>query len=153
MSRNYYSEIHLHAVWHTKLSQPLLTPKVENETHHYLRGRLINTPGVFCHEVGGTETHVHVVMTIPPTVLISELIGQLKGSLSHDINAKLGAGRKILEWQTGYGVVSFGTKDLEWVKAYVRDQRQHHARGTVQDRLERITFPEDAGLEAKAEPR
>ena len=26
MSRNYYSEIHLHIVWHTKNSLPLLTP-------------------------------------------------------------------------------------------------------------------------------
>ena len=29
----------------------------------------------------------------------------------------------MLEWQAGYGVVSFGTKNLEWVKAYVRNQR------------------------------
>jgi putative transposase len=56
MSRNYYSEIHLHIVWHTKESGPLLVPQVEAETHHYLRGRLINTPGVFVHQVGGTET-------------------------------------------------------------------------------------------------
>ena len=24
-------------------------------------------------------------------------------------------GRKVLEWQAGYGVVSFGTRDLPWV--------------------------------------
>ena len=45
MSRNYYSEINLHLVWHTKLSQPLLTPQIEPFTHRYLRQRLINTPG------------------------------------------------------------------------------------------------------------
>jgi hypothetical protein len=56
----------------------------------------------------------------------------------------------VLEWQAGYGVVSFGTKDLEWVKGYVRDQRKHHARGTTHDRLERITPREEA---AEAEPR
>src|SRR5437899_1149271 len=27
MSRNYYSEMHLHVVWHAKLSRPLLTPE------------------------------------------------------------------------------------------------------------------------------
>ena len=145
MSRNYYSEIHLHAVWHTKQSLPLLTPQVEAQTHHYLRGRLINTPGAFVHEIGGTENHVHVVISIAPTILISDLIGKLKGASSHEANRKLGCGRKVLEWQTGYGVVSFGTKDLEWVKAYVRDQKEHHARGTMQDRLERIESPEDGG--------
>jgi hypothetical protein len=44
----------------------------------------------------------------------------------------------VLEWQAGYGVVSFGTRALEWVCGYVRNQKEHHARGTVFDRLERI---------------
>jgi putative transposase len=44
----------------------------------------------------------------------------------------------VLEWQTGYGVVSFGTKDLKWVIEYVRNQKEHHAKGTTVDRLEKI---------------
>ena len=56
MSRNYYAEINLHIVWHTKDSAPLLVPKVEAMIHHTLRGRCINTPGVFVHEVGGITT-------------------------------------------------------------------------------------------------
>jgi putative transposase len=121
MARNYYSEIHLHLVWHTKTSLPLLTPAVETFVHRYLRQKLINTPGAFVHEVGGTETHVHLAVTVTPTVLISELIGRLKGASAHEANQQLGRGRKVLEWQTGYGVVSFGTKDLDWVTAYVRN--------------------------------
>jgi hypothetical protein len=34
-------------------------------------------------------------------------------------------------------VVSFGAGDLPWVISYVRNQRQHHAKGTTQERLER----------------
>ena len=52
----------------------------------------------------------------------------------------------------GYGVVSFGTKDLEWVKRYVRAPREHHARGTVEDRLERITALDDAKAEQREAP-
>jgi len=141
MSRNYYSEINLHVTWHTKESSPLLVPKVEAIVHHYLRGRCINTPGVFVHEVGGIETHVHLALSIAPTVQISEFIGQLKGSSAHEVNQKLG--RKVVEWQAGYGVVSFGSRDLAWVVDYVRNQRDRHARGKVEDRLERITALED----------
>jgi hypothetical protein len=36
--------------------------------------------------------------------------------------------QKVLQWQTGYGVVSFGTGDLPWVVAYIQNQKQHHAR-------------------------
>jgi putative transposase len=59
-------------------------------------------------------------------------------------------GSKVLQWQTGYGVVSFGTGDLEWVKNYVRNQKERHASNQSVSRLERITHPED---EAKAKPR
>ena len=149
MSRNYYAEINLHLTWHTKESSPLLVPDVEALVHHYLRGRCINTPGVYVHEVGGIETHVHLAVSIAPTVLISELVGQLKGASAHEANQKVG--RKALEWQAGYGVVSFGTRDLPWVVEYVRNQRDRHARADVADRLERITELEPAA--AEAEPR
>jgi len=138
MSRNYYSEINLHMVWHTKGSLPLLTPEVESATHQWLRRRIVETPQLFVHEIGGTETHVHLAVTIPPTAVISDLIGQLKGSSSHAVNQQLGRHRKLLHWQAGYGVVSFGTGDLDWVKAYILNQRQHHDVGMIQDRLERI---------------
>ena len=149
MSRNYYAEINLHLTWHTKGSAPLLVPKVEAIVHHALRGKCINTPGVFVHAVGGIETHVHLCVSIAPTISISELIGQLKGYSAHDVNQKLGG--KVLEWQTGYGVVSFGTGDLEWVRAYVLNQRERHASGKIVDRLERVTEVE--AEVAKAELR
>ena len=46
---------------------------------------------------------------------------------------------KVLQWQIGYGVVSFGTRELPWVVDYIRNQREHHAAGSVYDRLERIS--------------
>ncbi len=148
MLRNYYSEINLHLTWHTKASTPLLLPKVEAIVHPYIRGRCINTPGVYIHEIGGIETHVHLAISIAPTVLISEFVGQLKGASAHEANQKLG--HKALEWQTGYGVVSFGTRDLPWVVEYIRNQRERHAQGRIEDRLARITAMESA---AEAEPR
>ena len=141
MSANVYSEINLHITWHTKGSAPLLEPKIEAIVHHYLRGKCINTPGVFIHDVNGTETHVHLCVTVLPKIHVDEFIGQLKGGSSHDVNNRLG--RKVLEWQQGYGVVSFGTRDLDWVKAYVREQKQRHAAGRIADRLERVGATEE----------
>jgi REP element-mobilizing transposase RayT len=137
MPRNVYAEINLHLTWHTKRSAPVLTETIENRLNHYLQHRILQTPGVVFHAVGGTETHIHLAVSIPPTLLISEWVGQLKGASSYYINHKI-ANRKLLDWQSGYGVVSFGTKDLPWVVNYVRNQKQHHARGTVHERLEKI---------------
>jgi REP element-mobilizing transposase RayT len=137
MSRNFYSEIHLHIVWHTKSSAPLLIPEIKSLVHRELRRKLVASPGVYVHEIGGTPTHVHLAVTLAPTIGISELIGQLKGASSHEVNERLG--RKAIQWQAGDGVVSFGTKDLPWVVEYIRNQNAHHANGTIVDRLERIT--------------
>ena len=141
MPRNVYSEINLHIVWHVKDSGPVLKDRIESQLHRFLRGRAMETAGVFWHGCGGTDDHVHVVVTVPPTLLVSEWIGELKGSSSHYINHEI-ANRKVLHWQTGYGVVSFGSKDLPWVLGYVRRQREHHAAGEVHERLERIESDE-----------
>jgi putative transposase len=143
MAHNYYSEFNLHVIWHTKDSLPLLTPTVEPLVHRYIKQRLVNENGVFIHEIGGIETHVHLVVTIPPTILVSDWIGQLKGASAHEVNQQVGLRDKTLQWQTGYGVVSFGTGDLDWVKAYVGDQRKHHAEGKTFERLERFIALDD----------
>lgn len=142
MSRNYYSEIDLHIVWHTKNSWRLLTPEVESLAHQFVKKRIADAPGAFYYEIGGIDTHVDVVVTVPPTLLISEFIGQLKGGSTHDVNEACGQRSKMLQWQAGYGVVSVGTRDLPWVIEYVRNQREHHARGTAHERLERIMYDE-----------
>ncbi len=137
MPRNVHSEIHLHVVWHTKENAPILVHAIESQVHRYIRLRAMQVEGVFVHAIGGTANHIHLAVTVPPTLNISEWIGELKGASAHFVNHEV-CNRKTLEWQTGYGVVSFGTKDLPWVVEYIRDQKEHHARGAVQDRLERI---------------
>ena len=142
MSRNYYSEINLHIVWHAKNNLPLLSPEIESLAHRILKRRIIETPGAFVHEIGGIETHVHIAVTVPPTLTISDFVGKLKGGSSHDVNEAMGGRSKLLQWQVGYGAVSFGGRDLPWVVEYVRNQREHHSRGTAQERLERISQAE-----------
>jgi len=104
-------------------------------------GKGVETPRVYLHGIDGTKTHVHLAMNIEPHVTISELVGELKGSCSHDINKRRRT--KDLQWQRGYGVVSFGKNNLDWVLDYIGNQKAHHAKGEVHDRLERITAYED----------
>lgn len=142
MPRNVYSEIHLHLTWHTLRSAPILKDMIETQTHRCLTHKALQTEGVIVHQVGGIEDHVHMAVSIPPTLLIADWIGKLKGGCSFFINQEI-CNRKVLEWQTGYGVVSFGTKDLPWVTEYIRNQKEHHERGTAQERLERVDRDDD----------
>lgn len=138
MPRNVYWELYYHFVWRTKDSAPLLNAKVEPLTHKYLIHRALQTPEAMVHAVGGIEDHIHLAVSLPPTVEIARWVGDIKGACSHEINhGPCGPG--ALAWQTGYGVVSFGKRDLPWVVDYIRRQREHHAAGRAEDRLERIT--------------
>ena len=130
MSRRIYSEINLHITWHTKNNLPMIRSN-EKEVYSFLKNKIIETPGAYFHAVGGTADHVHIGTSIRPTIDIDNWIGQLKGASSHEMGKSLG-------WQSGYGVVSFGTKDLRWVVNYILNQKEHHKRGSIYDRLERI---------------
>ena len=141
MSSHVFHEIYLHLNWHVKDDRPTLNPNVEPLVHGLIKDRCRRIKGVYFHGIGGTETHVHLAVNIEPHVTISELVQDLKGGSSHDLNAQLGG--KELYWQRGYGVVSFGKNNLDWVLGYLANQKVHHGKGRAGDRLERITAYED----------
>lgn len=143
MPRSVYSEIYLHITWHTKDNARVINDAIQDRLYHYLHHRVTQTPGALLHEVGGTEDHVHLAVGVPPTLTISDWIGELKGASAHHINHEV-ARRGTLGWQAGYGVVSFGKKDLPFVAEYIRNQKAHHAAGRVHARLERVET-EDGG--------
>jgi len=119
-----------------------MTAEIEPRLYRYIKSYALQSKGLIFHEIGGTETHVHIAITIPPTLLISEWIGKIKGASSHYVNHEL-VNRKLLDWQVGYGVVSFGTKDLEWVVKYIRNQKEHHKKRTTGERLEEVVRDEE----------
>jgi putative transposase len=141
MSAHVFHEIYLHLNWHVKDDRPTLTAQLEPIVWNFITDRCREMKGVYFHGIGGTETHIHLALNIEPYVTISELVKDLKGGSSHDTNEHVA--KKLLYWQRGYGVVSLGKNNLQWVLDYIDQQKEHHAHGRVQDRLERITAYED----------
>lgn len=105
MSRRVYSEINLHITWHTKDNFRFINSGIEADLHKFLRNKIVDTADAYFHAVGGIEDHVHLAASVRLTLGLDAWIGQLKGASSHEFG-------KALQWQTGYGIVSFGTKDL-----------------------------------------
>eukprot|EP00913_Durusdinium_trenchii_P035295 g33025.t1 len=115
---------------------------VEALTHRILAERCRVMKGVFLHAVNGTQNHVHLAINIEPQVKISDVVMDLKGGSAHDVNTQLT--EKLLSWQRGYGVVSFSRKNLPWVLDYIAKQKEHHAKGSAVETLERINTCDDA---------
>lgn len=152
MPRKVYWELFYHLVWRTRDNALMLDARVGPLTHKHLIHRALQTSGVVVHAIGGAEDHVHLAVSLPPAIEIAKWVGDIKGASSHAVNhspPRVG----MLAWQAGYGVVWFGKRDLPWVVAYIKNQREHHAAGRVEERLERIVReddPEPGGAKAEA---
>lgn len=109
---------------------------MQPELYAFLKNKIVETPGAYFHAIGGIETHLHIAFSAKPSIHLDEWIGRLKGASSFEMG-------KGVQWQAGYGIVSFGSRDLKWVVEYIRNQREHHAAGTTHDRLERVAGSDD----------
>ena len=134
MPGHVFHELFVHLTWCTKDRQPLIIPDVEALLHGFLEARCKSVPAIRLHGIGGTPDHVHLVIEYEPQVSLSGLVDDLMGASASEV--QLDNGMKAVEWQRGFGAVSFGKKNLPWVLDYVAKQKEHHAAGTIQPRLE-----------------
>jgi putative transposase len=100
------------------------------------------------HAVGVMPDHIHVAVSIPPSVTVSNVVQGMKGRSSFLINRSRSTGQDDFGWQREFGIVSFSERSLPDVVAYVENQRQHHAEGTIRSYLERASDPKQAPLNA-----
>ncbi len=89
--------------------------------------------GVIVHAVGGTDDHIHMAVSIPPTISIADAMHRIKGSSSRAINQAFAGG---FQWQPDYSIDSFAERHLGRVVGYILNQRRHHAEGALWDRIE-----------------
>ncbi|HVO47490.1 MAG TPA: IS200/IS605 family transposase [Steroidobacteraceae bacterium] len=130
-----------HLVWATYERLPLIDDRAERLVRGVLHSKAKDL-GIFIHESGMVEDHLHLVVSIPPTRSIAAVVGQLKGSSSHAVNHLFNRAGARFQWQDGYAVLSFGERALPAVLAYVRRQKEHHAHGTTNDLFERLAAPD-----------
>lgn len=79
-------------------------------------------------EFGGEDDHVHLMVSYPPKLALSNLVGKLKGKSSYvlrktywpQLKKKLWGAHL---WSSSYCVVSCGGAPLETIRQYIEDQR------------------------------
>jgi putative transposase len=134
--------LYYHFVWATKERKPLISVDWEIKLHQYMIGKA-DALKCIVHAINGTEDHVHIIASIPPTLSIADFVKNIKGSSSHYVNHALLNSNKNFAWQAGYGVFSLGSKQLDQAVAYVQNQKTHHAEGSIIQSLEQETNDDD----------
>jgi putative transposase len=118
-------QLYYHVVFGTKLRDVVLGPDARTASRDLLWQKARDL-GCFIHAIHVRPDHVHIVLSIPPSRAISFVVGQIKGRSSRGL-ANLLPPWVSNVWQEGYGVFTFGERDLAEVVAYVQNQDQHHA--------------------------
>ncbi|OCR02663.1 transposase [Oscillatoriales cyanobacterium USR001] len=133
--------LYYHLVWATKERHPLIVPERETELYGYIinKADILNS---ITHAIGGTENHIHLVASIPPTLSIADFVKNIKGSSAHYFNKNWQNPNKF-GWQEGYGIFSLGQKQIDEAVAYVLNQKIHHSQGSVNRYLEQIINQND----------
>ena len=126
-----------HLVWTTRNREPLIRPEIEAPLYACLIDKAAAI-GCYVHAVNGIADHVHLIISIPPRISVSDVVKNLKGNSSHFVNHVLPAGPEPFSWQRGYGYLTLGESQCARAIAYVENQKQHHRANTTNSWLEKV---------------
>lgn len=87
--------------------------------------------------VNAVPDHIHVAVTIPPSIAIAQWMKRVKGASSYEINGLFPNTEARFRWQRGYGVLTFGAVKLQMVVDYIAHQKEHHASQQIEVYMER----------------
>ena len=115
---------YLHIVFSTKNRKHLIDENIENELYSYLGG-ICNEMECWVIKVGGYTNHIHILCMLSKKITLIKLMEQLKSNSSKWIKTK-GERYKNFYWQDGYGAFSVSPWQVEVVRNYIANQKEHH---------------------------
>jgi len=79
--------------------------------------------------VGGTANHVHLLISVPSTRSVSEVVRELKCNSSLRIRKS----NRLFSWQNGYESISVSPSAIKAVQRYIDCQEAHHAKRSFEE--------------------
>ncbi len=125
------SKIHVHLVFSTKHRERVIRDPVRPDLHAFMGGSL-KALGCSPVQINTEPDHAHVLFLQSRTTVLSDVVGGLKKSATEWLRRQ-SPEYQGFHWQSGYGAFSVSQSDLERVRAYVLNQREHHRVQTFQD--------------------
>jgi REP element-mobilizing transposase RayT len=142
MPHSFTSQL-VHCVFSTKQRQKIIAPELQQRLWPYLGG-IARENHMKALSIGGTEDHIHLLLSPPSTLAIAKAIQLLKGGSSkwvHDTFPE----HRAFAWQEGYGAFSIGVADVNRTMAYIENQAEHHRRRDFKEEF--LAFLKKHGIE------
>jgi putative transposase len=128
MSHTYCSSL-FHCVFSTKDRRKLIVPEVQSRLWTYMGG-IAREHALKALAVGGTEDHVHILLSLPASLPIAKAMREIKSASSRWMHET--CGKNGFEWQEGYGAFSIGQAQVGATVAYIQRQEEHHRKRDYQ---------------------
>ena len=115
-----------HIVFIPKYRKKVLYGKVKDDVREVIR-TLCKYKNVEIIEGAVCIDHVHLCMSIPPKMSISEFMGYLKGKsalMIYDRHPELGNKWDRSFWARGYYVSTIGNVDEATIRKYIKEQEE-----------------------------
>jgi REP element-mobilizing transposase RayT len=125
------ARLHIHLVFSTKNREPLIADPVRDSLHRYMAVVLQNL-GCAPVLINSVEDHAHLLFDLARTISISQAVEDVKKSSSKWIKTQ-GPEFAGFAWQAGYGAFAVSESNVETVRAYIANQREHHRTKTFQE--------------------
>ncbi len=142
-----YTQILYQTVFSTKQRKPSLEKENREQLFQYIWGILKNKK---CHlyRINGVEDHIHIVLSVHPTVALSDLVKTIKGS-SSDFIKKEGLFSSFDGWQVGYAAFTYNYSAKDRLIEYVKGQEEHHRKVTFIEELKALLEEHQIPFEEK----
>jgi putative transposase len=121
----------MHCTFSTKDRFPFIKADLEARLWPYIGG-IARENKMKALAIGGTNDHVHALLSLPATMSFAKAVQLIKGGSSkwiHDTFAKY----KNFEWQEGYGAFSVSASQATRTIAYINNQKAHHRKRTFEE--------------------
>ncbi len=139
-----FIKVYVHFVWSTRHREPFLDSReLRKEVWRHMKENA-GVKDVFIDTVNGYEDHCHCLVSMNSNDSMSKVMQLIKGESSYWIN-KHALCRKRFAWQNEYYAVSVSASAVDKVRAYIRNQEQHHRKRSF--RREFDQFVEEFGFE------
>ncbi len=126
-----FVKVYIHFVWSTKNRVPYLdTKELRAKVWNHIKENA-KKKGIFIDFVNGYSDHCHCLVSLGADQSMQKVMQLIKGESSFWIN-KNGLTKEKFEWQDEYYAVSVSESVLPKVRAYIKNQEEHHKKKTSQ---------------------
>ncbi len=126
----------MHLIFSTKHREPRILDDVAADLWKYQAGifKKWESPALV---IGGIEDHIHASFSLSKNHALKKVVEEVKKGSSSWMKSD-GSNDAEFYWQNGYAAFSVSQSNVEDVKRYIKNQREHHRRMTFQDELREL---------------